>query len=120
MNEERPKMSLANLAGGAAAEAFDEAMQEVLNNIVDPNTPPEVPREVVLKVRIKPNKDRNLGSVSFQAVSKLAPAEALETMIVIDEMPGGKGVASELAPGIKHDQHTLLRMAPKPKESGNA
>jgi hypothetical protein len=93
MSEE--KLTLATMYDGAAIEAVDHELQNVVNNIIDVNTEAERIREVTLKIKIKPNKERNLGSVTFQATSKLAPCEALETSILIDRDKAGRGVAYE-------------------------
>lgn len=89
------KLTLATLYGGAAIEAVDVELQNVVDNIIDVNSEAEKIREVNLKIKIKPNKERNLGSVVFQASSKLAACEPLETAILIDKDPSGQGVAYE-------------------------
>ena len=88
-------LSLANLYDGAVIEAVDHALQEVFDNILDPNTETTKTREGVLKIKVKPNQERNLGTVTFQATAKLAPAQPLETAILIDRDRNGKAVAIE-------------------------
>lgn len=73
------QITLANLGGGAAVEKFEDELQRVVENILDPNTEPEAKREVILKVAIKPDKDREFGAISIVASCKLAPASAYNT-----------------------------------------
>lgn len=88
-------LSVSTLHGGAAIEAVDIELNNVLQNIMDPNTESDKMRKVVLEIKIKPNKERNIGQVLFQAKSQLAPAEALETQILIDKDRAGRAMASE-------------------------
>ena len=88
-------LSVSTLHGGAALEAVDIELNNVLQNILDPNTEADKMRKVVLEIKIKPNKERNIGQVLFQAKSQLAPAEALETQILIDKDRAGRAMASE-------------------------
>jgi hypothetical protein len=72
-------VSLENLGGGAgkdtsaAIELFNAEFQRVLDNIADENTKPTAAREVNLKIKIKPDEDRELCKVEIHANSKLAP-----------------------------------------------
>lgn len=92
------RITLSSLHGGAVIEAVDYEIANVLSNILDPNTAATKERVVTLKLKIKPGKERNIASVSFQASSTLVPAEALETSIIIDRDQHGKPAAFELAP----------------------
>jgi hypothetical protein len=73
------RASLDNLKGGAAIQLFNEELDKVLANIMDPNTEAEVGREVVLKVKIKPDKDRSTAAVTIIPSSKLAPTVSVPT-----------------------------------------
>lgn len=95
MNNER--VSLENLGSGAAVELFNLELQRVLDNIIDENTKCGVVREVTLKVRIKPDEDREWGTVEIAASSKLAPVHPYPTQIIIGK-ERGKGVATEHDP----------------------
>ncbi len=72
-------VTLDTLKGGAALQLFQEELDKVVANIMDPNTDAEAVREAVIKVRIKPDKDRSGGAVQIIPSSKLAPAVALGT-----------------------------------------
>jgi hypothetical protein len=94
---QKEKVSLATLGGGAAVERFDHELQKALNNIADFNTPPEAVREVTLKVRIKPNQDRDFTSVQIIATSKLAAIRPEATSFYIGS-DAGEAIATEYNP----------------------
>lgn len=106
MKEKQP-ITLATLYGGAVVEAVDHEIANALANIMDVNTSPAQARTVTLSLKIKPNKERNVAQVTFQAASKLAPAEALETSILIDKNNAGQAVGFELASENQYDQGIL-------------
>ena len=85
------------LADGAAAELFQEEFQRVLENIGDVNTDPKAVREVHLRVRIKPNEMREVGSVTIDASSKLTPVKKAETVFYFGKR-NGRVVAVENNP----------------------
>lgn len=93
-NEER--VSLANLARGAALERFDDELQRVLNNIADPNTA-EGMRELKLTVKIKPDASRSTGKVEIICSSKTQPAKPCATTIFIGQ-EGRQAIAFEHDP----------------------
>lgn len=87
-------LSLANLAGGAAVEAFDIQLEKVLENILDPNTNPTAVREVTLKVKIKPDENRAFGPMEFTCKPKFGDDKPITTMVHIGRK-GSKAIASE-------------------------
>lgn len=93
---DKKPMTLANLGGGAAAEKFDDELRRVLENILDPNTDGGE-REVVLRVRIKPDKDRRAAAVAITCSAKLGGLAAFETQMFIGR-DGGRAVAVEHNP----------------------
>jgi len=97
MESKKEQISLSNLKDGAAIEIFDYELQKVLKNILDPNTNAEAVREITLKVKIKPDKNRDFGPVSIQGISKLAPAEPIVTQAFFGRA-GAKIVAHEYDP----------------------
>lgn len=104
---EKEPITLGTLYSGAVIEAVDHEIANALANIMDVNTSPGQARTVTLKLKIKPNKERNIASVSFQASSSLAPAEALETSIIIDRDKAGRAVGFELRPEAQLNQGVL-------------
>lgn len=105
--KEKEQITLATLYGGAVVEAVDHEIANALANIMDVNTSPAQARTVTLKLKIKPNKERNIAGVTFQASSTLAPAEALETSILIDRDQSGRPVAFELKNEAQNNQGIL-------------
>lgn len=91
-------VTLRNLASGAVEELFDEELQNVLRNIADPNTDPETAREITIKVRIKPDEERQLGGVTVGVTSKLAAFKRVKTVIFMPGRQGQKYVAVESNP----------------------
>lgn len=73
------EINLANLGAGAAAEKWQEELRKVLANIMDPATEAQAKRTIVLKVTIKPNKDRIRGKIEVATEARLAAAMAYET-----------------------------------------
>ncbi|HKX31346.1 MAG TPA: hypothetical protein VJ302_26915 [Blastocatellia bacterium] len=90
-------VSLANLGDGSAVERFNYELQRVLNNISDPNTEAKTPREVTLKVKIKPNIDRDFSAVTIEVRSKLAAIRPVETSFHLSNV-GAETVATEYNP----------------------
>ncbi len=78
---EMERVSLANIAHGAAVEVFDRELGMVLENIADRNTKTKTARKIVLEVTIVPTEDRSVGSVGLKCSSKLAAANPVELAI---------------------------------------
>jgi hypothetical protein len=93
---EQEDVSLSNLAGGGVVERFDDELKNILANILDPNTTLAA-REITLKVKIKPDKNRDFGSIDVEVKSKLAPAMPIGTKVFIAVTPSG-AVATEYNP----------------------
>lgn len=93
---EKDPITLSQMMGGAIIEAVDHEIANALANIQDVNTSPTAARAVTLKLKIKPNKERNIAEMTFQTSASLAPVEALETSILIDRNNAGQPVAFEL------------------------
>ncbi len=89
-------LSLANLARGAAIEIFDNQLARVLDNILDPNTT-EAAREIHLKVKFKPNDNRDLLEVTTECSSRVSFQVPIKTQIFIGRTAEGI-VASEYHP----------------------
>lgn len=93
---EHEQVTLATLRGGAAVEMFDAELQRVLENVMDPNTT-HAAREVTLKVKIKPDNDRGIGSVEIAVSAKLAAAVPVSSRFYLGK-DRGKAVAFEYNP----------------------
>jgi hypothetical protein len=97
MKKDRELVSLENLGAGAAAELFQLELDRVLENIQDPNTKATTIREITLKIKIKPDEDRDYGAVSIACTAKLSPVNPYPTQLVFG-IENGKAVATEYNP----------------------
>ena len=86
---------LETLAGGALAEKVDEALVQVVRNIQDPNTEAKARRRVTIAIDFAPGKTRQAASVKISVTAKLAPAEAIDTQMLMgyDIRTGELGVS---------------------------
>lgn len=82
------RVSLKDLANGGTQEVFDYELARVLENIMDPNTT-EKAREINIKVKIKPNKERDYCDVSIDCTSKLAQVDSISTHFYVGKTPNG-------------------------------
>ena len=81
-------VSLETLAGGAVPERFDLAWADLLENVLDPNTDPKEVRELVIKVKVRPQEDREGAAVRVEVLKKLAPPRAVVAPIHIGQRDG--------------------------------
>lgn len=96
------------LAGGALLEALDFALEETLANVLDVNTDAKKPRKIMAVITIRPDAQRNMGSLTFEVKTGLAAPVPVETSIIIDrDRATGKAVGAELRTGENPNQHTL-------------
>lgn len=93
--EQEKSISLDTLNQGAAVERFNIALQEALNNIQDPNTDAKKARVVTLKATIKPDADREIGSINVDVSAKLAPIAPFDVRVFLGRDKDGKGYATE-------------------------
>lgn len=87
------EVKLATIADGKAIAQFDFELKRALENCLDIATPATGVREVTLKVKIKPNEDRQRAEVTYQATAKLCP-DAAGTDLVIFGQKGKHYVSS--------------------------
>lgn len=67
------QITLETLAGGALKERFEHELARALANIANPDTPATAARDITVKVRIKPQEDREIGLITATVTSKLPP-----------------------------------------------
>jgi len=67
-HDDYQSITLANLGGGIASEAFEHALESILTNIQDPNTKAAAKRSIEIKIDILPSEDRK--SVTYMVSSK--------------------------------------------------
>lgn len=77
MGEDREKLTLMTIKGGALAEQFDRALNEVINNLADINTTMK-PREINLKVKLTPSRDRSFLEIFGEVKTKIEGQESIE------------------------------------------
>lgn len=94
MADELNELSIANIAGGAAVEMIDDCLSQVWENIRDRNTEAEKVRTVTLKIRIKPDEERDVGKVELSCTPTLAPDKPITTRVDIGH-EGGRTIAVE-------------------------
>lgn len=66
------KLSLSNIARGAAEEIFAEELRRVLDNIADVNSDAEQKRSIVLEFLFEPFEDRSGFEIVIRSKAKLA------------------------------------------------
>lgn len=98
MSEEQSSMTLSNIGGGVVEEKFAEELQKVLNNIVDVNTEVRAMREIIIKIKFKPDEERNSSAVTVSTSCKLAGDKAYDTRTFIGKRADGTGEAHEHNP----------------------
>lgn len=101
------KPDLINLMDGAVNERFQNALAQVSDNINDPNTDAKATRCITLKIKFKPNEQRNVIQTLVSCDVALASAESLETTTIMEADNNGVLGLFELGAGLRHDQHTL-------------
>jgi len=79
------QVTLQTLGGGAAIEKFEVELQRVIDNMLDPNTLATASREIVLKVTIKPDQNRQVGTVAIATTCKLASDAPFTTQLFVDK-----------------------------------
>lgn len=75
---EAEKLSLTNIARGAAEEIFAHELERVLENIADVNSDPEEKRAISLEFVFKPFEDRSGFNIVVRSKSKLATVQAVK------------------------------------------
>ena len=79
----KTNIKLDQLAGGAFREKVEAAFLQVAENIQDPNTEATKSREITIKVKITPGRSRSVSNMNITVMTKLVPAEAIGTQLLI-------------------------------------
>jgi hypothetical protein len=90
--QQRQKLSLVTIQGGALVEQFDRALDKTFENLGDINTTIK-PREIRLVVQIKPNDDRTFLEIVGAVSTRLASQEAIKTTADLTTDDRGRAVA---------------------------
>jgi hypothetical protein len=94
-------VTLFTLANGALGELFDREMERVTADILDLNAKADAVRTITIKVKIKPDQNRNFGTVDMSISSTLGAP---------------KGVASTMFFGRKNNHAVAVENVPDQKE----
>ena len=86
-SQEEP-VTLHTIAGGAAAELFDRELERIVADILDLNTEACAIREIDIKVKIKPDENRNFGAVAITVTSKTGAPKGVGTMLFFGKRNG--------------------------------
>lgn len=123
------KLDPSRLADGAVSERLELEMQRVLENVADPNTPWKKKRKIQLTITIDPNEKRELATVTIDAKTTLAPANAIPATIMIGTDGEGTIVGKELLSGEpgqtymddqgRHRSDVGEEIKPESNETGN-
>lgn len=90
------KISLANLAYGAAMEQFEREFSRVLENIADPNTDAKKARKVIVTLEVKPDENRSFANITVTTKATLMPSTSIKTSMIIDRSNNGDVIGAEL------------------------
>ena len=80
-------MQLTTVNNGDLVQKFNEALPQIMANITNENTDPKATREIILKIRFKPDEDRDQVAVTTFCHLKLAPDPG-ESVLFLDEIEG--------------------------------
>lgn len=118
MHTKEDVLSLANIGDGAAVEMFNLELGRILKNIMDPNTEPKAYREIVLKVKFRPDEERDLASVDVTVSSKLAGSRAFMTKVIVGKDSRGRVEAREFETGQQSLFENKGNVIPMQQEGG--
>ena len=79
----KQQITLSGLSGGILEEKFRTAMKEVAINIADPNTEAKSVREINIKIKIKPNENREVAIYDASCTTKLTPNKSYQNVLFI-------------------------------------
>jgi len=107
------QLNYESLGEDGLGEIANVALAQIVNNIGDPNTEPKAVRELTIKVKFKPNEQRNMPTLTYAVTSKLAPVKPVEIMAMVDR--GADGLDTLFIPeiGTRPDQLELPINNPK-------
>lgn len=68
----KDSVSVDRLAGGDLVPRLNDALQKLAENVLDPSTKATAPRKITLTITMKPDDNRDMGSVELGIAVKLA------------------------------------------------
>ena len=87
-------VTLYTLAGGALGELFNREIERISADILDLNTEADAIRTITIKVKIKPDKNRNFGAVGLSISSTLGTPKGVGSTMFFGRQ-NGRAVAVE-------------------------
>lgn len=94
------KIALHTIAGGALEELFERELDKITADILDLNNEATAVREITIKIKVKPDENRNFGSVAITVDSKTGSAKAVGSVFSFGRQ-GNRAVAAEFEPSQK-------------------
>lgn len=98
MDEE--KITLQTMASGAVEELFERELDRITADILDLNTEATAVREISIKIKVKPDENRNFGSVAITVDSKIGSTKSVGSVFSFGRK-GNRAVAAEFEPSQK-------------------
>lgn len=94
------KITLITMAGGAVEELFERELARITTDILDLNTEATAVREISIKIKVKPDENRNFGSVAVIVDSKNGSPKGIGAIFSFGRQ-GGRAVVAEFEPNQK-------------------
>jgi len=94
------KITLQTMAAGALEELFERELDRISTDILDLNTEATAVREITIKIKVKPDENRNFGSVGITVDSKTGSSKPVGSIFSFGRK-GNRAVASEFEPSQK-------------------
>lgn len=91
----KDSVSVDRLAGGDLVPRLNDALQKLAENVLDPSTKATAPRKITLTITMKPDDNRDMGSVELGIAVKLAAPKPAKTTVFINQNRDGSVVLSE-------------------------
>lgn len=91
-----PMIDFARMAGGAVQERLNVELRKLAENVLDPNTPATKARKLTITLTVKPDGNRDLGSLEIDTKLSIPSPTPLLTRLVFDRDGTGKAVTAEL------------------------
>lgn len=115
---ELQKLTLDNVANGAANEIFEKEVDDLLKNIADPNTKTTQARKITLEFTFKPAPGMEYMVVEVASKSKFAPIQPVESSCHLIQRDGRLEAMSPqmLQPSLFDDDENVEHLDERRKE----
>ena len=90
--------TLANIGDGLADDLFRLELDKVLKNIANPKTSATAAREINISLKIKPDDQREMGTIEINSKAKLAPISGKKALLFFSKDDDGKVRATTANP----------------------